>query len=92
MSKGRKTITVAQIKAWVNTRLAGAHSSLYLDGLTPAQAFRLGQASLLEAVLHHTGNYKGFGYQDTEKNPEYEDGSGKDWLREGHDDTRRRYY
>ena len=97
MSKGRRTIDVDRIKEWVNTRLATPSSthSRYLDNLTPEQAFRLGIASLLEQVLHHTGNYKGFGYQESEKNPEYVDGittPDANWLRDNHDDTRRHYY
>lgn len=42
-------------------------------------------ALLLESVLLATDNYRGFKYQSSEIN---EDGT----LRDGYDDTRRRYY
>lgn len=79
----RKTIPVADLVDRVNTRLATPDSTLRLADLTPEQAFRLGMASLLDSVLHETGNYKGFGYQVSE----LVEGQ----LRPGYDDTRRRY-
>ncbi len=97
MGRGRKTIEVDTIKAWVNTRLAtpgSTYHSQYLDKLSREQVYRLAVASVLEQVLHHTGNYHGFGYQDSERNPTYVDGvttPDETWLREGYDDTRRRY-
>lgn len=73
----RKTIEVNTLREWVNTRLAIAGSSHYLpEGMTPEEAFRLGAASLLEQVLHASGNYRGFRYTDTEAG----------------DETRRHYY
>jgi hypothetical protein len=99
MKSGRKTIDVDQIREWVNTRLAVENSAhrLSTNGVpwTPEEAFRYATASLMEQILHATGNYKGFGYQETEKNPNYVDGAGEqaaNWLRDGHDDTRRIYY
>jgi hypothetical protein len=64
----RKTIEVDVIKDWVNTRLQIPSSTHKLDGesLTPEQAFRLGVSSLMEQILHATGNYKGFNYQASE--------------------------
>lgn len=41
--------------------------------------YRFGLASLLESILHDTGNYKGFGYLDTP-------------YREGITDESRRHY
>lgn len=57
----RKTISVDEIRGMVNTRL-GAPDEPDRD-ITPQQAYRLGVASLLEQILHQTGNYRGFGYQ-----------------------------
>jgi hypothetical protein len=65
----RKTIDVDQVRDWVNTRLASPRSVLLLNApgkdreMTPDEAYRLGIASLLEQILHATGNYQGFGYQ-----------------------------
>ncbi len=59
----RRTIRVADILRWVNISMGRPSSTRRLPaGTTPAQAFRLGQASLLEQILHATGNYAGFGY------------------------------
>jgi hypothetical protein len=62
-----KTIPVATVLGTVNRGLATTDSTLRLvdrDGepLSAEQAFRLGMASILEQVLHSTGNYRGFGY------------------------------
>jgi hypothetical protein len=84
---GRKTVDVSQLVGWVNTRLAVPDSAHRFDGMSPEQAYRAGVASLLEQVLHATGNYRGFGYQQSERVPD------SDYpLREGYDDTRRVYY
>lgn len=71
MSK-RKTVSVDSVRARVNYLMdhMGEGSALpcYLkdretgEALTPDQAYRLGAASVLESVLHSTGNYHGFGY------------------------------
>jgi hypothetical protein len=61
----RKTISVALITERVNHLLAyrvGLGDSV--ARLTPEQAYRRGAASVLESVLHETGNYHGFGYVD----------------------------
>ncbi len=66
----RKTVNVAFLVDQVNTRLAIPDNSLYLRApgkdreMTPAEAFRTGAFSLLESVLHHCGQYAGFGYQE----------------------------
>lgn len=65
MSRRRKTVEVEKIRGWVNTLLS--HEELHIvrsyGDVTPEQAYRLSAASLLEAVLHETGNYAGFGYR-----------------------------
>lgn len=91
----KKTIPVGTIRARVNTMLSVPDSSLYLQApgkdreLTPAEALRMGAISVLENVLHGTGNYHGFGYQEGQvtrlaKNP------GE--RTEITDETRRVYY
>jgi hypothetical protein len=60
---GRKSIKVAEIIRWANVRLGVPDAAMpNLASLTPHQAYRQGVASLLETILHHTGNYAGFGY------------------------------
>lgn len=77
----RKTIDVAEVTRWVNIRLGVPDSTHRLEGaeLTPEQAFRLGAASLLEQILHATGNYRGFGYHEP-------------YVKGETDETRRHYY
>jgi hypothetical protein len=66
----RKMIPVNDIREKVNRMLQTPDSTLYLKApgkdreLTQAEALRMGVCSLLESILHETGNYKGFGYQD----------------------------
>ena len=69
--KPRKTITVQEIRDMTNTYLAATdtfalHGS---DQWTPHdwQMIRTGVASLLESVLHRTGNYRGYGYRADHK-------------------------
>lgn len=81
----RKTQDVAEMTKWFNVGMDTPDSALRLEGLTPAQAFRLGRASLLEQALHATGNYKGWNTPASERN---DDGT----LRDGADETRRFYY
>lgn len=83
----RKTQNVAELTKWVNVRLQTPESTLsdLLKDMTPEQAFRFGQASLLEQVLHATGNYKGWNIPASERN---DDGT----TRDGADETRRFYY
>lgn len=97
----RKTIDVALLCDWVNTRLACPDSTHHdhLNDLTPQQAFRLGTASLLEQILHASGNYKGFSYLPSEwdkDKPSEHIVNGKattyyGGLRDGYDETRRSY-
>lgn len=69
----RKTIDVVKVLTMANRRL-------FLDSPNSTTAeFRKGVASLLEAILHETDNYAGFGYQGT-----YVEGKT--------DETRRSYY
>ncbi len=88
---GRKSVKIAEILRWVNIRMGIPSSTHRLpDGITPEQAFRLGQASLLEQVLHHTGNYEGFGYLE-EANGEIRYLQGP-FVHGTTDETRRTYY
>lgn len=57
MRLGRKTFKVEEIRNTVNFMLQhGKHSA----------DFRFGAATMLEEILHSSGNYNGFGYH-TEK-------------------------
>lgn len=49
----RKTVDVADLKEWVNFQLGTSTSS---------PSFRMGLQSVLEQVLHGTGNYRGYRY------------------------------
>jgi hypothetical protein len=80
MGTTKKTVAIEDVRAWVNTRLTAPDSAQRLGDLTPDQAFRLGAASLLEQILHATGNYKGFAYTG--------DGNEAGLV----DDSRRYYY
>lgn len=66
----RKTVDVADIRERVNRMLQTPDSSLWLKApgkdreLTPAEALRMGAIGVLESILHSTGNYRGYGYQD----------------------------
>lgn len=87
----RKTSTVSNVLNRVNHMLRTPDSSLRLEGLTPEQAFRLGAASLLETILHETGNYRGFNYQSEQFLPA-EEQTADQVLKPDHDSTRRFYY
>lgn len=95
MTVSRKTIDVDTVRDWVNTRLATPDSTLYMKApgkdrdMTPEEAFRMGIASLLESILHNTGNYRGFGYQDGQIT-RYAEGPGD--RPDITDETRRVYY
>lgn len=81
---GRKNIEVDLIKEWVNGRLAIKDASHRMpEGMSPEQAFRLGQASLMEQILHYTGNYNGFNYNVA---------PGERYVEGVTDETRRHYY
>jgi hypothetical protein len=66
----RKTVTVEAVKAAANAMLRDSIPAM-TDG-------RVGIATLLERVLHDTGNYKGFRYIDGDHG--------------NTDDTRRHYF
>ena len=89
----RKTVDVGEILARVNNALAYKDGVLRLtdskgQDFTPEQAFRLGQASLLEQILMMTDNYKGYGHLElTRLNPE--DASDPVW--DYGDESRRSY-
>lgn len=65
---GRKTIDVEYMKAFANSMLAGTD---------PKQKdVRLGVSLMLEEILHRTGNYKGFKYNDYDariESPNFDD-------------------
>ncbi len=73
----RKTVAVDALVRTANGMLAAPDAPR--DG-------RAGIATLVESVLHDTGQYRGFRYLPSELLP---DGSA---LRPGHDDFRRAYY
>ena len=71
----RKTVDVADVRAMVNTVLAAPDRELPFpqpgkpgkwEDVTVQQAYRLGMATLLEAILHRTGGYRGFSYHDVD--------------------------
>lgn len=78
MTSKRKTYKIETLIEKVNGMLMGSAPD---EGEA-----RQGMATVLESVLHETGNYRGFSYLPTEWKA---DGSG---LRDGFDDTRRRYF
>lgn len=94
---GRKTVDVETVKNQVNTMLRTVDSSLRLENLftsepmTAEQAFRLGAASVLEQILHMTGNYHGYYYLADEYKPADEQ-TDRDVLRDEYDETRRNYF
>lgn len=67
----RKTIEIDRIRELVNRRLAIPDAQMYLKDpdimkdreMTPAQAYRMALASLLETIEMQTGTYAGYGYQ-----------------------------
>jgi hypothetical protein len=86
----RKTVNVAHVRERVNYLLANNET---MTGRTEEEqrAYRLGACSVLELILHNTGNYKGFNYLESEILPPEERKDGN-VLRAGYDDTRRVYY
>jgi hypothetical protein len=89
----RKAIAVAQAIEWANTRLATPSSSMRWDSPAEERAFRQGIASFAEQILHGTGNYHGFNYQESELLPEEERDYDKGTvLRPDYDDTRKIYF
>ena len=88
----RKTIPVARIRELVNFRLT-IEPYLAMPGkdreMNAGEAYRMALASLLESVLHETGNYRGFGYQEGQVT-RHADGPGD--SPDITDETRRVYY
>lgn len=83
----RKTIPVQGLKIVVNSMLE--------KSIDEARHERSGMAAVLERVLMDTDNYKGFQYLDSEFETEpTADDNGVPYrrLRDGFDQTRRRYY
>jgi hypothetical protein len=64
----RKTVDVEFVKEKVNRDISGEGADLVeawvnmkiKEGYTPAQAVRLAFATVLEGILFHTDNYRGF--------------------------------
>jgi hypothetical protein len=81
----RKTIAVADVRDFVNHVLATDAPLYRPEDYTPEQAWRAGVIAALEHVLLATDNYRGYGFQRSELEPE------SAILRDGHDDTRRVY-
>ena len=75
----RKTVSVEFVKERANAFLANSE-----DGMAE---MRKGIAALLESVLFEANAYKGFGYLPSELSDEFPNP-----LKEGYDDTRRRYF
>ena len=55
----RKTINVAKMLYWANFQLARQ------DEIAD-QAYKQGICDMIEHILHDTGNYRGFGYHQSE--------------------------
>ena len=55
----RKTINVAKMLYWANFQLARQ------DEIAD-QAYKQGVCDMIEHILHDTGNYRGFGYHQSE--------------------------
>lgn len=73
----RKTVDVSELRDKANEFLA--YSDPEMVGM------REGVAALLEYTLHSTGNYNGFSYLPTEWDGDLQR------LRDGYDDSRRKY-
>lgn len=80
----RKTIAVADVLNFANTALAMNLASDDPEG--PSR--RRGIIQMIEPVLLHTDNYKGYRYLPSE----FDTDSGFTKLRDGYDDTRRAYF
>ena len=78
----RKTIAVADGLNFANTALALTLASNDPEG--PSR--RRGVIQMIEPVLFHTDNYKGYTYLPSEIDPK----DGTLWF--GYDDTRRKYF
>lgn len=83
----RSTFPVQDLKGIVNNMLA--------KSIDEAKQQRQGMIAVIERVLMDTDNYHGFQYLDSEFEPKRatdEHGIPYPKLRDGYDDTRRRYY
>ena len=78
MPKGRKTIQVERVLEMANKMLE-AESDKFVYG--NSEEYRQGVMTLLEQVLHETGNYHGFGYLFQRDLPQ----GSKPGIREGAD-------
>ena len=54
---GRKTVDVLMLLKWANKNLAREDEFATVD-------FKAGICSMIERILHNTGNYEGFGFLD----------------------------
>ncbi len=77
-----RKVNMTELVTRANTMLATPDSSLHR--IDDERSFRMGVCSLLEHLLHTTGDYRGFAYQDSELET-------PSTLRPNHDDSRRRY-
>jgi hypothetical protein len=55
----RKTVDVETVRTWANNAMSRGMAAPEMS-----DDFRNGVADLLERILHETGNYKGFRYND----------------------------
>lgn len=76
----RKTFNVADLKARINRRL---------ELSTCAPEVRRGMASVLEEILHDSGNYKGFQLLESANGRYEQQGNERRYVA---DDDTRRYY
>ena len=56
---GRKTVDVLMLLQWANKNLAREDEFATVD-------FKSGICTMIEMVLHESGNYDGFGFQDND--------------------------
>ena len=56
---GRKTVDVLMLLQWANKNLAREDEFATVD-------FKSGICTMIEMVLHESGNYEGFGFQDND--------------------------
>mgnify|MGYP001179056492 FL=1 len=56
---GRKTVNVLMLLEWANKNLAREDEFATVD-------FKSGICSMIELVLHESGNYEGFTFQDND--------------------------
>ena len=64
----KKTVKVTEVLAAANHMLAN-HKDCNIGGIEYGQSFRLGVVSLMQNILHRTGNYQGFKYLTSEDMP-----------------------